>query len=312
MSSIRLPHATILGMLFLIFLQFSPVNAQNRIVIVVNDEPITSYDITQRARLLQLTTGDSDEEAERLAERELINERLKLKETKRLGISVNPEELELAYSTIADRTRLTPEELTVALIDAEIDPKTLRDRLSVDIAWSHAVRLRFRQTIRVRDEEVIAALQSRSDEDADVKKNTTEYDIVQYIFVIPKGSDESDRADREKEVKAFRDRYTSCEEGTQFAEGLDEVLIKPLGRKLEHEMNPRLLQEIRDIPVDRISRALDTSSGIELFAVCAKTIIDSEAAAIAEKRGEIQNQEGQLMARRYLGELRRTAVIEYR
>ena len=52
--------------------------------------------------------------------------------------------------------------------------------------------------------------------------------------------------------------------------------------------------------------------GIELFGVCAKELIDSEAAAIAEKRGEIQNQEGQLMARRYLGELRRTAVIEYR
>ncbi len=312
MSFIRLMQPLMLGMLFLIILHFSPVNAQNRIVIVVNDEPITSYDINQRARLLQLTTGDSDEEAKRLAERELINERLKLKETKRLGISVNPEELELAYRTIAERTRLTPEELTGALIDADIDPKTLRDRLTVDIAWSHAVRIRFHQTIRVRDEEVIAALQSRSDEDADVKKNTTEYDIIQYIFVIPNDSDENYRTNREKEVKAFRDRYTSCEEGTQFAEGLDEVLIKPLGRKLEHEMNPRLLQELKDIPVDRISRALNTPSGIELFAVCAKSLIDSEAAAIAEKKGEIQNQEGQLMARRYLGELRRTAVIEYR
>ena len=312
MNLIRILQIPILGLIFLVLIQLTLVNAQNRIVIVVNDEPITSYDIAQRSRLLQLTTGSSDEEAEELARRELINERLKLKETKRLGISVNPEELDIAYMTIAERTRLSPEELTAALIDSNIDPKTLTDRLSVDIAWSHAVRLRFRQTIRVRDEEVIAALQARGSENTDTKKNTTEYDLIQYIFVIPKDSGEDFKINREKEVKAFRDRFTSCEEGTTFAEGLEEVVVKPLGQKLEHELNPRLVNEIKDIPVNRISRALDTRVGIELFGVCAKTLIDSEAAAIAEKKGEIQNQEGQLMARRYLGELRRTAVIEYR
>ena len=312
MNFIRLLQIPTLGLIFLILIQLAPVNAQNRIVIVVNDEPITSYDITQRSRLLQLTTGGSDEEAEELAKRELINERLKLKETKRLGISVNPEELDIAYNTIAERTRLSPEELTTALIDSNIDPKTLTDRLVVDIAWSHAVRLRFRQTIRVRDEEVIAALQAGGSENTDTKKSTTEYDLIQYIFVIPKDSDEDFKINREKEVKAFRDRFTSCEEGTTFAEGLEEVVVKPLGQKLEHEINPRLASEIKDIPVNRISRALETQIGIELFGVCAKTLIDSEAAAIAEKKGEIQNQEGQLMARRYLGELRRTAVIEYR
>ena len=308
----RFLQIPILGILLFILLQIGSVNAQNKIVIVVNDEPITSYDITQRARLLQLTTGGSEQEAEKLAKRELINERLKLKETKRLGISVNPEEIELAYRTIAERTRLTPEELTTALIDANVDPKSLRDRLAVDIAWGHAVRLRFHQTIRVRDQEVIAALQTGRDEEANFKKNTTEFDIIQYIFVIPKNSDEDFRTNRAKEVKLFRDRYTSCEEGTQFADGLDDVIVKPLGRKLEHEINPRLLVEIKDIPIDRISRAIDTPSGIELFAVCEKTIFDSEAAAIAEKKGELQNQEGQLMARQYLSELRSTAVIENR
>ena len=303
----RLLLIPILGLIFLTFIQFAPVYAQNRIVIVVNDEPITSYDITQRSRLLQLTTGGSDSEAEELARRELINERLKLKETKRLGISVDPEELDIAYQTIAERTRLSPEELTAALIDSNIDPKTLTDRLVVDIAWSHAVRLRFRQTIRVRDEEVIPELGD------DTNISTTEYDLIQYIFVIPKDSDEEFIANRERDVKAFRDRFTSCEkEGTIFAKGLNEVVVKPLGRKLEHEINPRLVNEIKDIPVNRITRALETQIGIELFGVCAKTLIDSEAAAIAEKKGEIQNQEGQLMARRYLGELRRTAVIEYR
>ena len=302
----------LLGLLFVILLHFSPVNAQNRIVIVVNDEPITSYDITQRARLLQLTTGGSIEEAERLAERELIDERLKIKETKRLGISVNPEELELAYNTIAERTRLSPEELTAALIDANVDPKSLRDRLTADIAWSHAVRLRFRQTIRIRDEDVIPALFANKDENTETKKTTTEYDLIQYIFVIPEDSAEEFRANRESEVKAFRDRFTSCQEGTEFAEGLDEVVVKQIGKKLEHEIAPRLVNLIRDVPVDRISRSYDIPSGIELIGVCGKTVIDSEAAAIAEKKGEIQNKEGQLMARDYLNRLKNSAIIERR
>ena len=259
MNIIRIVQIPVLGFLIFLLLQLAPVNAQNRIVIIVNDEPITSYDISQRSRLLQLTTGSSDEEAIELARKELINERLKLKETKRLGISVNPEELEIAYQTIAERTRMTPDELTTALIDSEVDPKTLRDRLTVDIAWSHAVRLRFRRTIRVRDEEVIAALQARGDEATDSKKTTTEYDLIQYVFIIPKNSTEEFKTNRQTEVKAFRDRYTSCEEGTLFAEGLSDVVIKPIGRKLEHELPPRLINEIKDVTVNRTSRALETS-----------------------------------------------------
>ena len=109
-----------------------------------------------------------------------------------MGISVDPEELEIAYQTIAERTQMSPDQLTEALIDSEVDPKTLRDRLTVDIAWSHAVRLRFHRTIRIRDEDVIPEL------GADTNKITTEYDLIQYIFIIPKDSDEEFKTKREE------------------------------------------------------------------------------------------------------------------
>ena len=43
----RLLQLPILGFLCFTLVQLPPVFAQNRILIVVNDEPITSYDITQ-------------------------------------------------------------------------------------------------------------------------------------------------------------------------------------------------------------------------------------------------------------------------
>lgn len=288
------------------------VDAQNKIEITVNDEAITSYDLEQRTKLLQLTIGAGVEEARELATEELINERLKTKESKRVGISVSQDRIDDAFAAISERTGMTPEELVEALAFAGVTPSTLRNRLEADIAWSDTVRLRFRRTITIRDEDVIAALQDNpNDEDSDSER-TTQYDLTQFMFIVPKNSDEDFKAQREREVIAFRNRFTSCSEGSEFAEGLEEVVIKQIGKKLESELSFTTIDLIRDVPVGKISRALINPIGIELIAVCGKEVIDSNAAAIAEKKNELSNKEGQLMARRYLSELRRTAIIDHR
>ncbi len=52
--------------------------------------------------------------------------------------------------------------------------------------------------------------------------------------------------------------------------------------------------------------------GIQIVAVCAQNAIAGQTEAALEAREEISSERGQLLARRYLRDLRSDAVIEYR
>src|SRR5690606_16737243 len=113
----------------------APVLAQTTIKVVVNDKPITSYNVAQRARLIQLTTRRGGAAAQREAMEELIDEVLKLQETQRLGISVSKAEVDNAFASIAQRVKLSPANLSRALQQSGVNPDTLRDRLRAEIGW---------------------------------------------------------------------------------------------------------------------------------------------------------------------------------
>ncbi|MEP3276110.1 MAG: SurA N-terminal domain-containing protein [Stappiaceae bacterium] len=305
---------TVFAVAFSVMLSASlPAEAQNKIAVIVNDEAVTSYDISQRARLLKLTSKRRGGAATKAATNELVDERLKLQEATRIGISVSQSKVDDAYATIAKRSKLTSSKLTRALKQSGINPQTLKDRLKADLAWSEAVRMRFRSTVSISEQDVIAALQGGSNgEEEDDPNKTTEYTLTQFVFVVPKKASGGFKAKRKREVEAFRKRFTSCGDGTKLAKGLNEVVVKPLGRKLEPDLGSAIAGAIKDVSVGRTSKAIQSASGFEIYAVCDKKVIDSNAAAVAEMRGELRNKEGQLMARRYLSDLKRTAVIDYR
>jgi peptidyl-prolyl cis-trans isomerase SurA len=52
--------------------------------------------------------------------------------------------------------------------------------------------------------------------------------------------------------------------------------------------------------------------GFQIVAICAKTEIAGQTEATLEVREELTQERGQLLARRYLRDLRSDAVIEYR
>jgi peptidyl-prolyl cis-trans isomerase SurA len=52
--------------------------------------------------------------------------------------------------------------------------------------------------------------------------------------------------------------------------------------------------------------------GYQLVAVCAKKEIPGQTVAAEEVRSELSSEKGELLARRYLRDLRSDAVIDYR
>ena len=82
----------------------SPARAQT-VIVMVNGEPVTEYDIEQRTKLNFLTTHKQSPRNEVVSE--LIDEKVKIKEGKKWGVDPSFTDIEQAYGQMAGRMRIT-------------------------------------------------------------------------------------------------------------------------------------------------------------------------------------------------------------
>ncbi|MFM9857451.1 SurA N-terminal domain-containing protein [Pseudoxanthobacter sp. M-2] len=285
--------------------------AQTSIKVVVGNQPITNYEIAQRAKFIQLTQRVPN--ATKMATEELIDEKLQLAEARKRGITVSEGEVNDAYAGIASRLKMSPDQLTKGLRSGGVDAKTFKDRLRAQIAWGKVIREKFRATVAVTEQDVIAALQSKVEPGkAGEKATTTEYELSQVIFVVPASASAAVAAQKQKEAEQLRGRFASCAEGLAFAKGLQGVVIKPLGRRMQSDLSDENVKMLDELAVGRLTPPQRTENGVEMVALCNKRVLQSDAAARAAIEGELLDEQGSLMSRRYLRDLKRNAVIEYK
>ena len=133
------------------------------IAAVVNDEPITTYDVRDRMRLIISSANiqPTEEALARIQEqaiRGLVDERLQLQQAREFEIEVSEEEVEESLSDIAARNGTTVEQITEELAQSGINVETLRSQIRAEIAWQIMVSGRFRNRVRISDAQIETAL----------------------------------------------------------------------------------------------------------------------------------------------------------
>lgn len=286
----------------------SPAQAQSAIKVLVNDQPITTYDIRNRARFLQLTTRG--QAGEKQATDELIDERLKLQEANRRNVSISEAAIEEAFAGMATRAQLSPSQLEQALQQEGVNPDTLKSRIRAELAWAEVVRARFRATVRITDQDVAQALAGRAD--AEQGSAVQQYDVQPIIFVVPDSASQALLAQRKREADAFRSRFASCDRTLEQAKGLRDVVVKPTVRRDETQIDDATADTLAKTPVGGTTPVEQVEEGFQVLGLCAKRALEGQTKGGQEVRSELLNERGQLMARRYIRDLRSDAIIEYR
>ncbi|MCC2113198.1 MAG: SurA N-terminal domain-containing protein [Hyphomicrobiales bacterium] len=282
-------------------------SAQVYIKVLVNDEPITNYDIAQRAKLLRLSRAGGN--VEKKATDELIDETLQMQEAKRRNVAVSESEVDSAFATIAQQSRLSTGQLSQALRQRGVNPETLKRRIRVALTWRSVVQARFRATIKVREQDVVAALQKKADEP---KAKSVEANLKQVIFVYPESASNAFKNQRRREAEALRSRFASCDTGLQLVGNLRDVAVKEIGWRTSAEFPAALREELNTTDVGKLTKPSLADKGVEMIAICEKRETNRDTAARAEAQEELLNEEGLILARRYIRDLRQDAVIEYR
>ena len=279
---------------------------QSSIAVLVNEVPITDYDISQRQKLMALGGAKS---SSKLATDELIDETLEMYEAKKRGFELPDSQVEDAFGGIAQQLKLTIPQLTQALNSRGVEAASLKKRLRAQLTWQYLVQRRTQAKASVKSEDVTTALLKKGDPN---QMKLNEYILQQIIFIVPQGSSASLYAQRRREAAQFRQRFKGCDNSIEQAKQLRGVVVKNIGRRDDTQLHGAEGEDIKKTPAGKTAPPYQMDQGVELIAVCSVRQVQSQAAARAEVTNQIYGKQAEGLGKDYLEELRKAAIIERR
>lgn len=134
------------------------------LVVLVNDQPITSYELRQRMLLLIAMTqiqpsAENLPGIQRQALNSLIDEKLQMQELARFDFSLPEAEIDAEIADLAQSVGITPEAYLGYLAEVGVRPETVRQQTRAEASWRILVSERFRNRSRVGRNQIEQTLQ---------------------------------------------------------------------------------------------------------------------------------------------------------
>ncbi len=287
-------------------LLIAPNTAKAQVALMVNGAPITEMDITQRSKLTQLSTNKSPSRKEVIDD--LINDHLKIFIAKRYGLEISDADVNNAFSNMAQRSRTTAAQMEQSLASRGVGMTNLKLRIRAELGWGQLVRGRFTSSLQVGEADIQSALQSRSEEEKSGKSFL--YKIYPIIFV-GSGTD-ADGSARRREAENLRARFNSCDQDLRMARTLRGVVVKEPILRNSTEFSAQLRDILDKIEIGKLTSPEVTAQGIQMFAVCERKATTADSPIKRQVREELFNKRYEAQSKKFLDEVRRQAMIEYR
>jgi len=286
----------------------SPSHAQS-VAVMVNGDPITSYDIEQRSKLNVLSTHKPADRQQVI--NDLVDEKLKIKEAKKFGVDPTSTDIDQAYASMSSRMRITPEQLTKSLESQGIRPDTLKERIKADMVWTSLVRGRFKESLQVGEKEVVAAVREGGSDEKE-QADAFEYKMQPIVLLVPKGSAPAAFETRQKEAEALRARVQSCAEANAFFKAMPNAAIRDIVSKTSADIPPVLREVLDKTPIGHLTAPEVTKQGVEMVVLCGRNPTTVDSPKKKEIREKMYADKYEAKSKAYLQEIRKAAMIEYR
>jgi peptidyl-prolyl cis-trans isomerase SurA len=279
------------------------------IVVLVNDDPISDYDVEQRERFLAITTQEQPSpELKKKATDQLIDERLQVQQGRKLSVSVDEDDVTQIVEDMAKKNNLDVDGLATALGKAGVNIKTLKDRIRSQLVWQNVVRQKFRREIQIGDADVDKAL-SDAGEQASSGPAETALQLRQVRYELPAGADQKPIAERLAAAESVRGKFGSC---ADLAKGVEGASVKTLADQQPASLVQPARLLVMNAKMGQMTPPTLTASAVEMYAVCGKRSVKGDDKTREETQRKLMNEEMGIRAERLLRDLRQDAFIEYR
>jgi len=284
---------------------------EQAIIALVNDEPVTSYDVRQRMRLITVTQRKQATEAMRKQVIEnLISERIQLQQATKNSVTVSEDKVNEVFGRVAKSNKMTNAQLITSFEQLGVDASTMKDQIRARLSWRRVVQRKFRGQVSVNASQIDKAISDEAP--ADGQKKSIEFQLQRIRLELPNTPNQRTIANRLVEAERLRSRVRSCNNLKDLTKLVRKASIKSVGRKSANQ----LVQPTRAILLaakeGQMTPPVITSSGIESYVVCAKRSVVRNDQQRQQVRSKLLSQEYDILARRHLRDLRQDAFVEYR
>lgn len=240
----------------------------NSIEVLINDEPISSFDIDQRLRLVIAVAGGVKSEQEFIKVREqvirsMIDERLQLQEAATVDLIIDQPTLDDFFARRAQGLGQSPEQLEAALVGIGSSKQSMQKQIEAEFAWSQLVEGRLGQFVSVSDEEVEGRIQKIFD-----NKGKFEYRLSEITLDISNAAQEAEvrnnalqLVERIKAGSAFGNVAQQLSSSPTAAVGGD------LGWASIEDLRSFYADVIQDMEVGSVSEPIRTPGGYAIVAL---------------------------------------------
>lgn len=284
-----------------------PATARAQVAVIANGSPITELDISQRTKLI--TTQGAKGVTRQMVIQELIDDRLKIAKARSYGMEISDSEVDAAFQNMAQRQRISPDQFAAMLERGGISANAIKARLRAEMIWNQLVRARFGSTLQVGDADIADALKSSNTSDTAVGYTYTLYPIT---VVIAAGSSAGVIDGKRQVAENLRSRFNSCQTGLPLARTLRDVAVREPISKNAAELPEQFRDLLAKLEVGRLSAPDVTAQGLQMFALCEKKESKSDSPAKRELREKIFTTRFQTESKKFLDEIRKSAMIEYK
>lgn len=272
----------------------APSGISESVVVTVNDDLVSTYDIVQRMRLLIVTAGlqPTDQnlpDIQREAIRSLVDERLEMQElrtqgkTQKFDLVASDQEVDDEIASIARSNNTSGAQLLAQLASQGVAPLTFRDQLRAEISWRGWIRGRYGQRLKIGDDQ-IKAYQKRMEGEA----GKPQYQIGEvFIDATRAGGMAAARQGAEQLIGQLQKGAPFPAVARQFSNSPSAANGGDVGWVSTGEMAPEIDHVLADLRPGQLSAPIEVKDGIYIIylkdrrAGDASTVVKLKQAAIA-------------------------------
>jgi peptidyl-prolyl cis-trans isomerase SurA len=243
------------------------------------------------------------------AQEELIDDRLKIQEGKKLGIEISDDDAKKLVQGIAERNKLTLEQFSAHVKQAGFDISTLRERLRADQVWRELIRRRYGAQISIAEKDVDRLVSAAAEETGE---DAFELQVQKITLPVQGRGDQTAFVRRYSEAEAMHSKFDGCKSMANLVKDAADAKFEDL----KYVRPSNLPEPTRSLLLvakdgDMLPPATSANS-IEIYAVCGRRSLKVDEKQREKATQELQAKEFDIAAKRRLFDLRQEAHIEYR
>ncbi len=289
----------------------------DRVAVIVDGDPIALSEIQERAREIRARFPDRKEKAAlHEATEDLVADRLFRKQVKDLNIEISDGEVQLAVDDVLKQNRFESEEQLEEVLQRTqgLTLPQYKDNLRSQLAQMKLVNLKVRSRVKIGDEDVKRRYAELSAGDDGEEELRASHVLVKLAPDAPA----ADVAAAKEKAEAIAKRARAGEDFGKLASELSDGPSKETGGDLgwfrRGEMTRELEQAAFAMKVGEVSEPVRTRFGLHVVKVTGRQAVKPKPLEDMddEIRDRLYREEMERATTRYLEELKKESVIDYR